>query len=84
MNPLQRDSDSTHSGSCEHEFFARPISLDPARGDLGLPRVSVDLAGDLFYSGFSFFPFWLPSRALPFYCFSSISTSIFGSHLLGG
>ena len=46
-----------HCKSYGRGIVARLGSLDPARGDLGLPRVSAELAGDLFYSRFSCFSF---------------------------
>ena len=57
-NPLLEESCFVRSGSYGHGIVARLVSLDPARGDLGLPQFRATSVGFLFYgSDFRFAPF---------------------------
>ena len=73
-----------HSRSYRCGIIARLVSLDPPQGDLGFSWFLATSTSIFLWLSFPFFPFWLWGRALPFYCFCSISTFIFGSHFLGG
>ena len=57
-NPLLEESCFVHSGSCEHGFSVRPVSLDPAQGVYALLPLSAVSTGYLFYLAiYEFCPF---------------------------